>query len=124
MPDVNLMGPWLKRFLLEHIHGDRNMSLHTQKSYRDTFAQLIPFLAARCKRKPEALLLAELSRDSLRLFLNHIETNRRCCVATRNQRLAAIHSLARYVASVNPVHLSWSTDVCAVPFKRSASVLS
>jgi integrase/recombinase XerD len=123
MPDVTLLGPWLKRFLLEHVHGDRNMSLHTQKSYRDTFAQLIPFLAARCKRKPENLLLAELSRDSLRLFLSHIETNRRCSIATRNQRLAAVHSLARYVASVSPVHLSWSSDVCVVPFKRSARPL-
>lgn len=123
MPDVNLLGSWLKRFLLEHIKGDRNMSLHTQKSYRDTLAQLIPFLAAQSKRKAESLQLADLSRDSIRLFLNHIETTRQCSVATRNQRLAAIHSLARYVASVSPVHLAWSTDVCAVPFKRSARPL-
>jgi integrase/recombinase XerD len=119
MPDVDLLGPWIKRFLLEYVQGERNLSLHTQKSYRDTLVQLIPFLAARGKRKPECLSLADLSRDSLRLFLSHVEITRKCSVATRNQRLAGIHSLARYVASISPVHLSWSIDVCAVPFKRS-----
>ena len=68
MPDVNLLGPWIKRFLLEYVQSERNLSLHTQKSYRDTLVQLIPFLAARGKRKPECLSLADLSRDSLRLF--------------------------------------------------------
>src|ERR1035438_9630790 len=35
----------------------------------------------------------------MREFLNHVETTRSCGIATRNQRLAAIHALARFVVS-------------------------
>ena len=115
----NALAPWLRRFLLEYLQTERNYSLHTQKSYRDTLVQLIPFVAGLRKRRPECLALDDLSDDVVRLFLKDCEVNRRCSVATRNQRLAAIHSLARYVATVNPAYLFWSSQVCAVPFKRS-----
>ena len=40
-------------------------------------------------------------------------------VSTRNQRLAAIHSLARFVALRSPEHLAWCGEICAIPFKKS-----
>ena len=33
MVDHSKLGPWVRRFLLEHIVGDRNLSKNTQKSY-------------------------------------------------------------------------------------------
>jgi len=45
MPDKNLLGPWIRRFLLEHLVGERNLARNTQASYRDTMAILIPFAA-------------------------------------------------------------------------------
>ena len=35
MTDPALLGPWLRRFLLEHLVGERNLARNTQQSYRD-----------------------------------------------------------------------------------------
>src|SRR5215471_10875567 len=45
MTDPSLLGPWVRRFLLEHLVGERNLARNTQRSYRDTLALLIPFIA-------------------------------------------------------------------------------
>ena len=34
MVDTAMIAPWVRRFLLEHVVGERNLSLNTQKSYR------------------------------------------------------------------------------------------
>ena len=36
MSDATLIGPWVRRFLLEHVSADRNFARNTQVSYRDT----------------------------------------------------------------------------------------
>ena len=51
MSDPRTLGPWLRRFLTEYIVTERNLARNTQKSYRDTFALLLPFVGARA-RKP------------------------------------------------------------------------
>src|SRR3546814_9132401 len=43
MNDRNLLGLWIRRFLLEHMVTERNLSLNTQASYRDTLTLLLPF---------------------------------------------------------------------------------
>ena len=45
MTDHSKLGPWVRRFLLEHMIADPNLSCNTQKSYRDTLALLLPFAA-------------------------------------------------------------------------------
>jgi len=42
---------------------------------------------------------------------------------TRNQRLATIHSLARFIGTRSPVHLAWCAEVRAVPFKKTAKTV-
>ena len=37
MSDIQTLGPWLRRFLSEHIVTERNLARNTQESYRDTF---------------------------------------------------------------------------------------
>lgn len=44
MRDNTTLGPWLRRFLLEHLVKERNLARHTQRSYRDTLALLVPFV--------------------------------------------------------------------------------
>jgi integrase/recombinase XerD len=46
MIDKNLLGPWIRRFLLEHLVTERNLARNTQASYRDTLTLLLPFAGA------------------------------------------------------------------------------
>jgi len=115
-----LLGPWIRRFLLEHLIAERNLSHNTQTSYRDTLVLLLHFIHAHYKKPLELLLIEDVSPEVVRMFLADIESVRSCSVATRNQRLAAIHSLARFIGLHSPEHLAWSTEVRAVPFKKTA----
>lgn len=45
MRSTTLLGPWVRRFLLEHLVVDRNLARNTQISYRDTLVLLLPFLS-------------------------------------------------------------------------------
>lgn len=49
MTDAALIGPWIRRFLLEYLVGERNLSINTQRSYRDMLLQLLPFVAAQIR---------------------------------------------------------------------------
>lgn len=35
MTDTSLLGGWVRRFLLEHLVNERNLSRNTQFTYRD-----------------------------------------------------------------------------------------
>src|SRR5271165_3183789 len=95
MRDRTLIGPWIRRFLLEHLVSDRNLTRNTQASYRDTLLLLLPFVSQAQKRTIDRLLIDDLSPSRLRSFLEYLEKERGCSGATRNLRLAAIHSLAK-----------------------------
>ena len=119
MSKPELLGPWVRRFLLEYVVGERNFAVNTQRSYRDTLALLIPFLATSTKTRVERLGVEAVSADAVRQFLGHLEQVRACRVTTRNQRLAALHSLARFIGGRSPEHLAWCSAICGIPFKKA-----
>jgi len=118
MTDLMKLGPWIRRFLLEHLIHERNLSRGTQQSYRDTLTLLIPFVTRKTHRRIDELDLVHVSADLVRMFLLHLEESRGCAISTRNQRLAAIHSLARFVALHSPEHIAWCEEICGIPFKK------
>lgn len=88
MADPSKLGPWVRRFLLEHLVGERNLSMNTQRSYRDTFALLIPFAAHQARKKVDELSVVDVSEKCVVRFLADLEEIRGCSTSTRNQRLA------------------------------------
>jgi site-specific recombinase XerD len=105
---------------MEHLIGERNFTRNTQTSYRDTLILMLPFIANHAGVPIERLSLEHVSCELVRDFLLYLENDRNCSVATRNQRLAAIHAFARFVGERSPEHISWCTQVRTVPFKRSS----
>jgi integrase/recombinase XerD len=75
---TQLIGTWIRRFLVEHLVGERNLSLNTQQSYRDTFVLLMPRLSKDARKPVDHLEVGDLSADRVRAFLNAIELDRRC----------------------------------------------
>ena len=118
MADTTRLGPWVRRFLLEHLIGERNLSVNTQRSYRDTLALLIPFAARQVHKKVDELTMVDLSEKCVAGFLVDIEEGRGCSISTRNQRLAAIHALSHFVAIHSPEHIAWCQQIRAIPFKK------
>jgi Phage integrase, N-terminal SAM-like domain len=116
--DLTLLGTWIRRFLLEHLVAERNLALNTQRSYRDTLVLLIPFVAKKAGKAVDRLSVVDMSAELIRLFLADLETSRRCAIVTRNQRLAAIHALARFVGEHSPEHIAWCAQLRAIPFKK------
>lgn len=123
MRERSLLGPWVRRFLLEHLVAERNLARNTQVSYRDSLTLLLPFAGHRAGVAIDRMSVLDLSPDIVRAFLQHLEQDRGCSVATRNQRLSAIHSLARFIGMRSPEHLSWCTEVRSVPFKKTAKTV-
>ncbi len=113
---------WLRRFLEEHLVTERNLSNNTRKSYRDTFKQLLLFASEKQRVRTDRLLINHLSTDLVKNYLCHIEEDRKCTVATRNQRLAAIHTYAIYVSANCPEHLEWCRLLSNIPIKRDKSI--
>jgi integrase/recombinase XerD len=119
MADGSLLGSWVRRFLLEHLVGEHNLARNTQLSYRDTLRLLIPFAARTVSKPVDRLAVVDVSAEVTRRFLADLEEHRNCSAGTGNQRLAAIHALARFVAEHSPEHIDWCTQVRAIPFKRT-----
>lgn len=118
MSESDLMGIWVRRFLVEHLVGERNLSRNTQASYRDTLVQLLPFISDRASVSVDRLTSEHVTADAVKQFLSHIETERKCSISTRNQRLAALHALAQFVGRNSPEHLPWCNSICSIPFKK------
>jgi site-specific recombinase XerD len=123
MNDVTLLGPWVRRFLLEHLVAERNLARNTQRSYRDALVLLIPFVGAKQHQSVDRLSVIHVSADLVRLFLTDLEQSRKCSIATRNQRLAAIHALARFVGEHSPEHIAWCGQIRSIPFKKTSKVI-
>src|SRR5947209_4193931 len=123
MRETSLLGPWVRRFLMEHLIGERNLARNTLRSYRDTLRLLLASVARRARKPIDRLAVTDLSADRLRQFLSDLEEKRGCAVATRNQRLAAVHALARFIGLRAPELVEWCGQVRAVPFKKAPEVL-
>jgi integrase/recombinase XerD len=117
MTDRTSLGHWIRRFLLEYVASERNLSANTCASYRDMLVLLLPFVAKR-KGAADALSVTDLSVELVRSFLVYLEQERRCCTATRNQRLASIHALARFIGEHSPQHVEWCAQIRMVPMKK------
>ena len=120
MTDPRPLGPWLRRFLEEHLTSERNLARNTQLSYRDTLVLLLPFIAAQAGLPVDRLAVRDLGAEPVRSFLLHLEQDRGCSPQTRNQRLAAIRAFARFVAGRCPEHIEWYTQIRSIPLKKSA----
>jgi site-specific recombinase XerD len=87
----------LTHFMVEYLAGERNAGKHTISSYRDTFMQLIQFMKQEKGMDAQRIKLDTLNKETLVDFLRWIQQKRKCGNATRNNRLAAIHSFFRYL---------------------------
>lgn len=122
-PKENLIGHWVRRFLQEYLVTVRNCSPRTRESYRDAYRMLLPHVAGMLGKGVDALLVTDLSSERILSFLDHLERDGHNSVRTRNQRLAAIMSLAKYISVQSPEHIEWFGALRTIPFKKATNRL-
>lgn len=108
----------LTKFLGDYLPSQRNLSVNTVKSYRDSFILLLRYCRSERNIILDQLTVTQINVDLITAFLSHLETKRHCSAATRNQRLAAIHAFFRFLQTEEPEHMLQGQRVLAVPLKR------
>lgn len=109
----------LMDFLTCYLPGERGASKNTIASYKDTFILFLTFLKERKGIPAERLTLSKINKESIVEFLDWIEEERHCCAATRNVRLAAIHSFSQYLQYQNPENLMEWQRILSIPVKKT-----
>ncbi len=93
---------YLSKFFQSYLIGIRNMSENTVYSYRDTFTKLLVYYRDICGIQTEKMCFTKMTRESVEDFLAYLESEQKCSISTRNQRLAAIKSFCRYLQVERP----------------------
>lgn len=117
------LAPHLTAFLGERLPRERRASVHTCESYAYAFRLLLSFAAGRLGTRPSALMLEQLDVPLVLAFLEDLETTRGNSPRTRNARLAAIKSFARFIEYRVPACLQQVYGLLAIPSKKTNEAL-
>ena len=110
----------LTEFLSVYLPSQKNVSKNTIYSYRDTFKLLLKYCRDIQTIPVERITVSLLTSDLIAGFLQWLETERGCCISTRNQRLAAIHSFFHYLQGEEPSGLYHFQKVMSIPIKKAS----
>lgn len=114
---------YLTEFLSVYLPKQKNVSKNTIYSYRDTFKLLINYCQTIKAVQVERITLALLSNKLLSEFLEWLETERKCSISTRNQRLAALHSFFKYIQAEEPSGIFHFQKIMAIPIKKTQKTI-
>lgn len=108
----------MQAFFQERLANQRRAAANTVKSYRDAWKQFLQFLRRTTGKRPDHLSLDDLTAETVLAFLDDVETTRRCCTRTRNQRLAALRAFFHYVSFARPERLDQCRRVLQISSRR------
>jgi integrase/recombinase XerD len=72
----------VQSFFCDYLIKQRDLSPRTVSAYRDTFRLLLSFLQQACGKRPDQLMLSNLTAAQLIAFLHYLEEERGNCVRT------------------------------------------
>jgi site-specific recombinase XerD len=116
---VSSIGQVLFAFFEDHLNVQKGLRPGSVRSYRDTLKLFLIYVATACRRPITRLTLSDLTSERVLEFLHMIESSRGNQVSTRNQRLAALHTFYRYLATHHTEMLAEAERVEAIPTKRT-----
>lgn len=117
------IAPHVTAFFHERLVRQRNASPNTCDSYAYAFQLLLAFAAQRLRTPPSELMLEHVDARLVLDFLDDLELTRKNSARTRNARLAAIKSFARFVQYRVPSAIDQISGLLAIPSKRTRDKL-
>jgi site-specific recombinase XerD len=83
-------------FFCDYLIKQRDLSPRTVSAYRDTFRLLLSFLQQACGKRPDQLMLSNLTAAQLTAFLQYLEEERGNCVTTQEPATCAWPRCVRF----------------------------
>lgn len=117
---MNALATSLQTYFTTFAHTQRDLSVNTIASYRDTWRMLLKYLTATLDVPADALDFDAITANNVTGFLDHLEQQRGNNAKTRNTRLTAIRSLLGRALPEHPEHAATITQVLAIPPRRTA----
>jgi len=109
----------LSNFLTTYLTGQRNLSINTIRSYRDTFSLFLKYFSNEKNISPEKISINTINKESIEGFLFWLESERGYGISSRNQRLAAIHAFFRYLQCEKPEHMFNCQRIISISLKKA-----
>ena len=113
------LSPLIQAYFTRRLALEQGAGPDTIACYRDTIRLLVRYVHHQTGKQPARQSLTDLDAGTISAFLDHLETGRGNSVATRNNRLAVIHSLFRYAALSRVDEGALIQRVLGIPFKIS-----
>lgn len=108
----------IHQFFDQYLPRIKGNSRQTIRAYRDTYTLLLPFATKYHGVKIRSLKIGHLSNDLILDFLDYLENDRHNKTVTRNQRLAAIKSMAKMIRFMHPERSALAQRILSIPQKR------
>ena len=89
----------LENYFGTYLPVAKGLSEATIRSYKATFRLVFEFMNAKKDIRPDKVSFSDLDQDTISDFLDWLETERGCSIATRNQRLSALAAFSIYAVN-------------------------
>jgi site-specific recombinase XerD len=111
----------LENFFTEYMPCSAGLSANTIKNYKNAFRLLMKYLYNMRGINSDCITFDVLDFETINGFLNWLEQDRGCGIATRNQRLTALSSFAAYAQNRTLDAAMFANAIDKAPVKTPAA---
>ncbi len=112
----NNLEYYITKFFKDYLPQIKGVSNNTISSYKDTFVLFLSFLKE--YKNINKYTFDILKKENVEDFLLYLEEKRKNCIATRNQRLAAIQSFCKFLQYRELECFDKCSSIQSIPHKK------
>ena len=121
MAGTSYFLPALSEFFSEYLPKTKGLSANTIRSYKYAFRLLLEYVHAKQSLLPARIEFRHLEKGTAEAWLQWLCTDRGCSAATRNLRLSALVSFARFAIRKDFCGaLAFCSEIERMPKKKNA----
>lgn len=109
----------LGRYFTQYLPNERGSSPQTMDSYRYAFILYLEHMESKRGIRPEKMTIRDFTGESIRGFLEWLETERDNSPSTRNYRLAAMKGFVHYLKYEFPDYMEEYQRILGIPLKKT-----
>lgn len=108
----------IRNYLTTYLPKQRRVSPNTVRSYSEALELLVDFVKEVKLVPLQDVTFEMLTSEMIISYLDYLEDERGCSVATRNNRLAAIRAFMKYAADMDVTVIAFLEELKKVPVKK------